>query len=69
MRIETIRYKRSHNKNPWGFGKWAFDFETTEGRVTLAVPEPMDYLSAKTWAIRQAHAMPNMDSDQIFVAP
>ena len=68
MRIETIRYQRTNSKNPSGFNIWAFDYETTEGLVTLTTPTSMLYTDAKVWAIRQGRSM-DLTSDQIFVSP
>lgn len=67
MRIETTRYKHSHGKNPSGFGLWAFEVQTTEGRQTITAPQAMAYTDAKVWALRQARAIGA--DEQIFVAP
>jgi hypothetical protein len=51
--VDTVRFKRSHSKEPRGFGMWAFYFDKTGGEAILA-PAAMDYADAVKWAKEEA---------------
>jgi hypothetical protein len=46
--IDTSRYKRSHGKNPTGFGGWGFFFDNDKEPVFT--PNAMNYADAVKWA-------------------
>jgi len=51
--VDTIRYKRSHGKEPKGTGLWAFYFNRTGGDPIFA-PTTMSYSDAVKWAKEEA---------------
>lgn len=51
--VDTIRYKRSHGKEPRGTGQWAFYFDNTGGDP-IFVPTAMSYSDAVKWAKEEA---------------
>ena len=53
VKVEVERYKRSHNKNPNGFGSWAFSYNR-QGKGHFFTPMPMSYKEAVKWAKEEA---------------
>ena len=53
VKVEVERYKRSHNKNPNGFGSWAFSYNR-QGIGHFFTPMPMSYKEAVKWAKGEA---------------
>lgn len=51
--VDTIRYKRSHGKEPRGTGQWAFYFDRTGGDP-IFTPTAMSYVDAVKWAKEEA---------------
>jgi hypothetical protein len=51
--VSTDRYKRSHGKNPGGWGSWAFYFDSRGGEP-IFTPSAMDYKDAVKWAKEKA---------------
>jgi hypothetical protein len=51
--VSTDRYKRSHGKNPKGWGQWAFYFDSRGGEP-IFTPSGMDYKDAVKWAKEKA---------------
>lgn len=51
--VDTIRYKRSHGKEPRGTGMWAFYFDKA-GENPFFTPSAMSYQDAVKWAKEQA---------------
>jgi hypothetical protein len=53
VKVEVERYKRSHQKNPSGFGSWAFSYNQ-HGIGHFFTPQPMNYKEAVKWAKEEA---------------
>jgi len=53
VKVEVERYKRSHQKNPKGFGSWAFSYNR-QGIGHFFTPQPMNYKEAVKWAKEEA---------------
>ena len=53
VKVEVERYKRSHQKNPKGYGQWAFSYNR-DGKEHFFVPKSMDYKDAVKWAKEEA---------------
>lgn len=51
--VDTIRYKRSHGKEPRGTGQWAFYFDRIGGDP-IFTPTAMSYVDAVKWAKEEA---------------
>jgi hypothetical protein len=51
--VDTVRYKRSHGKEPRGTGNWAFYFDRIGGDP-MFTPTAMSYVDAVKWAKEEA---------------
>ena len=61
--VSTDRYKRSHGKNPSGWGGWAFYIDND--KEPMFTPGPMNYSDAVKWAKEQAK---NKGVNTVYVA-
>lgn len=61
--VDTSKYKRSHGKNPTGFGGWGFFFDNDKEPVFT--PNAMNYADAVKWAKGKAK---ELGKTSIYVA-